>query len=320
MAGIDFGVLGQTGSEDTSPATTSGIDFGTMIDKEQVSARPSYNEKEATTYNIDFGATRKKADLTKGPEAEQLRDYMIERFGQDYRRNGTIGNEDMVEDFFNHMRYVNSSSFWTAGEARYVHNADEAAKATMGNAYKLYDSVGNVFVNDGLLGAADGVKDYIFAAALDPSNYLGFLTGGIAKGASMGVGAGSRALIRKAIMEASKKAISNGATQKAANKAGREAGEKLIKDLADKGYTAKFLKESPNVKRMKKQAAQREKEIFLNAAQERAKAKLVAEAQEKGIKNVKITPGGQISKSKKGRSLLSKKELEKLNALSLIHI
>ena len=223
MAGIDFGVLDQTDSESTSPVPPSGIDFGTMSARKN---RTEYNDSEATTYNIDFDATRKKSDLTKGPEAEQLRDYMIERFGEDYRRKGTIDNDTMVEDFFNHMRYVNISSFWTAGEARYVHNADESAKAKMGNAYKLYDSVGNVFVNDGLLGAADGVKDYIFAAALDPSNYLGFLTGGIAKGASMGVGAGSRALIRKAIMEASKKAITNGATQKAANKAGKEAGEK----------------------------------------------------------------------------------------------
>ena len=310
MAGIDFGVLDQTDSESTSPVPPSGIDFGTMSARKN---RTEYNDSEATTYNIDFDATRKKSDLTKGPEAEQLRDYMIERFGEDYRRKGTIDNDTMVEDFFNHMRYVNSSSFWTAGEARYVHNADESAKAKMGNAYKLYDSVGNVFVNDGLLGAADGVKDYIFAAALDPSNYLGFLTGGIAKGASMGVGAGSRALIRKAIMEASKKAITNGATQKAANKAGKEAGEKLIKELADKGYTAKFLKESPNVKRLKVQAAEREKEIFLNAAQARAKAKIVAEAQEKGVKNVKLTPGGKISESKKGKSLLSKGQLDELN-------
>jgi len=311
MAGIDFGIL----DKDTNvpSASTSGIDFGAMPTKEVADNRRSYNDREASTYNIDFGASRTKADLTKGPEAEQLRDYMIERFGEDYRRQGTIDNDAMVEDFFNHMRYVNSSSFWTAGEARYVHNADDAAKETMGNAYKLYDSVGNVFVNDGLLGAVDGVKDYIFAAALDPSNYLGFLTGGIAKGASMGVGAGSRALIRKAIMEASKKAISNGATQKAANKAGKEAGEKLIKELADKGYTAKFLKESPNVKRLKKQAAEREKEIFLSAAQARAKAKIVAEAQEKGVKNVKLTPGGQVSKSKKGKSLLSEKQLKELN-------
>ena len=42
---------------------------------------------------------------------------------------------------------------------------------------------GNVFVNDGAMGAVDGMWDYVGAAALDPTNYLGILTGGIARGA-----------------------------------------------------------------------------------------------------------------------------------------
>ena len=64
------------------------------------------NEPEASAYNIDFDATRKKADLKKGIEAELLRDYMIQRFGEDYRRNGQIDNHRTVEDFFGHMRHV----------------------------------------------------------------------------------------------------------------------------------------------------------------------------------------------------------------------
>ena len=49
---------------------TSGIDFGAMPTKEVADNRRSYNDREASTYNIDFGASRTKADLTKGPEAE----------------------------------------------------------------------------------------------------------------------------------------------------------------------------------------------------------------------------------------------------------
>ena len=310
MAGFNFGNETNDVEVKAPPiAGTSGFNFGDEVTAET----RKNNEPEANAYNIDFDASRTKSDLKKGSEAEEIRDYMVQRFGEDYRRDGTIDNDDMVEDFFNHMRYVNTNTFWTAGEARYVHNADEAAKVKMGNAYKLYDSVGNVFVNDGLMGAFDGVKDYIFSAALDPSNYLGFLTGGIAKGASMGVGAGSRALIQKAISEASKRAITNGATQKAASKAGQKAGEKLIKDLSEKGYTDKFLKQSPLVKRLKAEAADREKEIFLSAAERRAKAKIVAEAREKGASKVKITAKGDLSKAKKGKSLLSPEELEKLN-------
>ena len=36
------------------------------------------NEPEASTYNLDYDGRRKKADLKKGIEAEQIRDYMIE--------------------------------------------------------------------------------------------------------------------------------------------------------------------------------------------------------------------------------------------------
>ena len=52
------------------------------------------------------------------------------------------------------------------------------------DAYKLYDQLGNVFVNDGFYGAVDGVFDYIQAAVSDPSNYIGLLTGGLGKAAS----------------------------------------------------------------------------------------------------------------------------------------
>ena len=31
------------------------------------------------------------------------------------------------------------------------------------------------------MGAVDGVKDYIFAAAKDPTNYVGRITGGIGR-------------------------------------------------------------------------------------------------------------------------------------------
>ena len=41
-------------------------------------------------------------------------------------------------------------------------NAKQARKA-----YQIYEQLGNVFQNDGVMGAVDGVKDYIFAAAKD---------------------------------------------------------------------------------------------------------------------------------------------------------
>ena len=233
------------------------------------------NEPEASTYNIDFDATRKKADLKKGVEAELLRDYMIQRFGEDYRRNGQIDNHRMVEDFFGHMRHVNTNALYTAGEARYVYNADEGAKNKMSKAYELYDSVGNVFVNDGILGAADGVKDYIFAAAKDPTNYLGFLTGGIAKGASMGVSASGRALIKKAMTEASKAALKNAGTDAGAKLAAKAAGDRMMSKLVSAGISQK----SKVAKEMMKAAAKREKRVFLREQLIRSTGRIRKEVQ-----------------------------------------
>ena len=238
------------------------------------------NEPEATQYNLDYGATRKKADLKKGVESEQIRDYMVQRFGADYDRAGGVSNDDMVEDFFGHMRSVNTNALYTAGEARYVYKASEGDKETMGNAYKLYDSVGNVFVNDGVWGAADGIKDYIFAAAKDPSNYLGFLTGGIAKGASMGVSATGRALIKKAIAEASAAAAKNASSPAALKLAGKVAGERMISKLV----TAGIKQKSPVAKEMMRAAVKREKEIFLQEQMLRATNKITREVRADGAK------------------------------------
>ena len=244
------------------------------------------NEPEATTYNLDFDATRKKADLKKGIEAELLRDYMIERFGEDYRRNGQIDNHRMVEDFFGHMRHVNTNALYTAGEARYVYNADDGAKNKMSKAYQLYDSVGNVFVNDGVLGAADGIKDYIFAAAKDPTNYLGFLTGGIAKGASMGVSASGRALIKKAMQEASKAALKNEGTKQGADLAAKAAGERMMAKLVSAGISRK----SKVAKEMMEAAAKREKRVFLREQLIRSTGRIRREVQRDGAKKaLKLT-------------------------------
>ena len=238
------------------------------------------NEPEASTYNLDYDGRRKKADLKKGIEAEQIRDYMIERFGEDYRRDGQITNDKMVEDFFGHMRSVNSNALYTAGEARYVHGASDGAKNKMANAYGLYDSVGNVFTNDGVWGAVDGVKDYIFAAAKDPTNYLGFLTGGIAKGASMGVSTAGRALIKKAISEAAKAELKRTGLDEGAKRAGKAAGDRMMAKLVSAGVSQK----SKVAKEMMDAAAKREKRIFLREQLVRSTGRITREVQEKGAK------------------------------------
>ena len=51
-------------------------------------------------------------------------------------------------------------------------------------------------MNDGIGGAFNGVGDYIGAMALDPSNYIGLLTGGAAKVGAVGASLVVRKLSR----------------------------------------------------------------------------------------------------------------------------
>ena len=179
--------------------------------------------------------TLKKADLKTGNNANTIRAYMIDRFGKDYRYDGDISNDDMVEDFFNHMRSFNTNIVSTSGEVRFVSKADDKMKANANRAFELYDRTGSVFTNDGVFGAIDGVADYMKAAALDPTNYIGLLTGGLFKGAAVTTAQGAKMSVRAAIKEAARVAMKDQATAQAAKKAAGQARTNVLKHMATNG-------------------------------------------------------------------------------------
>ena len=171
--------------------------------------------------------------------SQPIRDYMIERKGEDYRKKS---DEQVVDDFVKHMRYFNANSVSTAGEVRFVSKANARQKETARKAYQIYDQLGNVFVNDGVMGAVKGVGDYVFAAALDPTNYLGLLTGGIGRAAAGGAQVTGRVAIKAAVQRAGREALQSGATVKAAQEAARKAGTEAAARAARQGMTARRTK------------------------------------------------------------------------------
>ncbi len=180
------------------------------------------------------GEKLKKQDLYRRDRLNKIRNYMIGKKGAAYR---TAKAETVVEDFVDSMRRFNTNIVATAGEARYISKADDETKRAAKEAYELYDSLGNVFVNDGVFGAVDGVKDYILAVATDPTNYLGLVTGFAGKAGALGVSEASKAAIKNAVAAAARRAAQSGATKEAAKKAGDEAAEAMIKKLTGSGYT-----------------------------------------------------------------------------------
>ena len=224
------------------------------------------------------GGKLKKKDLLEYENVNKIRTYMVDRKGVDYRDKDA---DAVVEDFIDHMRFFNTNLVSTGGEVRFISKADDRQKAVAKDAYQLYDDLGNVFVNDGFFGAVDGVKDYIFAAASDPTNYFGLLTGGLGKGAAMGVTKGGKELVKRAVQEAGERAVQQGLTGEAAQKVTQEAAERTITRLAEKGVRG------PTADRVIRNVAAKEKDAFLQGLRSSAelgvKEGLQQQAQRKSL-------------------------------------
>ena len=188
--------------------------------------------QEPDDFILDPEVTLRKDDLKKSQYINPIRDYMIERKGVDYK---TLSEDEVVEDFVDHMRYFNANTVSTAGEVRFVSKADEAQKEKARKAYEIYDQLGNVFQNDGIMGAVDGVKDYIFASASDPTNYLGIATGGIARAVAGGARGFGKKVISDTVRKARMDAIASGANRIAAKKAAEQAGKEAVKRAVKAG-------------------------------------------------------------------------------------
>jgi len=232
------------------------FDFALEPDEEE-----EFTQVEDDDEPLLSGGTLKKDDLLEYENLNKIRTYMIQRKGVDYKDKKA---DEVVDDFVDHMRWFNSNLVSTGGEVRFISKADDDQKRIARDAYQLYDNLGNVFVNDGFYGALDGVKDYIFAAAADPTNYVGVLTGGLGKAAAYGTTQGGKALVRKAAQEAGERAVREGMDSAAQKKLVDQAVDRAVTRLAEKGVKGK------TADRVIKNVAAKEKEIFLAGLRESA--------------------------------------------------
>ena len=191
-------------------------------------------------FYIDKNATLKKDDLKKYEYLTPIRSYMIDRKGVGYKNKKA---DEVIEDFVQHMRYFNANSVSTTGELRFINKANQRTKDRAGKAYQIYEQLGNVFQNDGAMGAVDGVKDYIFAAAKDPTNYVGLITGGVGRVLAGSYTFAGRKIVLDAVKRAGLQAARDGANatqiRKAAEKAGMQAARRAAKAGLSKNQSKK---------------------------------------------------------------------------------
>ena len=167
---------------------------------------------------------------------DKIRDYMVDRKGKQFL---SMDKEELVDKFVTHMRYFNTNEAFTLDEARYVSMADEDSKNRAGEAYKVYDMLGNVFVNDGFGGAVGGVADYLTAIATSPSTYIGL---GVGKALSVGAGKLGVEAVKKAAKEAGLKAVKDSAKKGLTLAAAREIKNKAKDDVIKKAIRGRSLR------------------------------------------------------------------------------
>ena len=237
-------------------------------------------------FYIDKNVTLKKDDLKEGQNLDKIRRYMIGRKGVAYKNKSA---EETVEDFVQHMRYFNANSVSTTGELRFINKADDKMKKTARDAYLIYEQLGNVFQNDGAMGAVDGVKDYIFAAAKDPTNYLGLITGGVGRLLAGSYTVAGKKVIKEAVKRAGLQAARDGANatqiRKAAEKAGRLAARRAAKAGLSKNQSSKAAEKVTQevTKEGRRKAAisgmkAKQQELFDKASGTALKATIVGDA------------------------------------------
>jgi hypothetical protein len=183
----------------------------------------------------------KITDFYRPSNLNTIREYMYRHKGEEYR---TMEDKNkLVDDFVDHMRWFNTNTLSLAGEVQFVRKGDEADRAAAADAYRLYDRLGNLFNRGETLGGKiDGIKDYIFAAAVDPSNYLGLLTGGLGKAATLGVTEASKKALKEITKQTYKEAVKKGVSSQAVTKAVNEAQESLIKHLGKDAVNSQAAK------------------------------------------------------------------------------
>ena len=233
---------------------------------------PTVVENAAFEGNVTEAAKLKQTDLMKPRNLNTIREYMVAKNGVDYK---DYDAEKVVDDFVENMRWFNTNTISTAGEVVFMNRANEREKMVAGEAYKLYDKLGSFWENDGVYGRAEGIFDYVKAAAADPSNYIGLLTGGLARAGTLTVAQGGKMAVKKAAADAAKRAIKRGSTKKAAEKAGKEAAESVAKKLE------KMVVSGPQAKLAKSQAVTNAKKLS-NAKIAQAASRLVTAKASKG--------------------------------------
>ncbi len=136
-------------------------------------------------------------------------EFLRKRTGQFYTEP-----EEVFDAYLNHMRWHSTNDVTPFRDLRFAQDADPDMKARMARLFQTYDAM-EVTANDDILEAGKAFLDFSGSILASPSTWVGLLTSGAGKVASLGAQkaarVGVRGLIYKATEMTAKRPIASGA-------------------------------------------------------------------------------------------------------------
>jgi len=217
----------------TSIFEMAGVPLDPQIDDEEVGAALEPEALLESPPKREVGSIFELADTYQPPAEEAFltneqvlkdplklkvaRDYMITRQGDYYK---TAKDEDVLDDFVDHMRWVSTNEVSTVGEAYSVFDLKEEQKPVYSDAYKLYDELGTAYQAGGVGELGDAALHYTGSILSSPSSWVGgFLGRAVSKPVTRGITA------------AAAKSLKTGVTKEVAKTTIKEAAKAVEKQV-----------------------------------------------------------------------------------------
>jgi hypothetical protein len=162
--------------------------------------------------------------------------FLVDREG--YKQSDLNTPEKVYDQFLEHFRYQNVNEVTAIRDLEYAQNASISEKENFARLIALYDKMEGDSFN------VETAKDYAGGIFTSPSTYIGLLTGGAGKLASVGGNQLTKLGIRKLLTKEIAKSAGKGAVVEGsigAVQAGAQEGTKVEVGLKDEVDTSKVI-------------------------------------------------------------------------------
>ena len=175
-------------------------------------------------YEGEAGELSKDQLINDEQFLDDASEFLRQRTGNLY-----VEPEEIFDNYLSHMRYHSSNDITPVRDLMFAQKADPEMKETMSRLFQSFDKLESN-ANDDLLEVA---KDYGVSVLASPSTWLGFITAGAGKVASLGAQQAARTGVRALLYQGLAKApITSGALAGAAVEGTAGYGQEKARQMA----------------------------------------------------------------------------------------